>query len=73
VVPVALASTVQAWHLAPDGAGDSRMTNACFVEGTVAAAPLTLKIHRGEGMALLAMNWRVGMPARRFRRLRDRI
>src|SRR4051812_19001150 len=33
-----------------------------FVEGAVAAAPFTLKIHRGEGMVLLAMNWRGGQP-----------
>ena len=38
------------------------MTNACFAEGTNAAAPFTLKIHRGEGMCLLAMNWRDGQP-----------
>jgi phosphatidylserine/phosphatidylglycerophosphate/cardiolipin synthase-like enzyme len=42
------------------------MTNACFVEGTVAAAPFTLKVHRGEGMALLAMNWRAGTPSDDF-------
>lgn len=32
------------------------------VEGKVAAALFSLKIHRGEGMALLAMNWRKGEP-----------
>jgi hypothetical protein len=30
------------------------------VSGGNAGAPFTLKIHRGEGMALLAMNWRGG-------------
>ena len=29
-------------------------------------APFTLKVHRGDGMALLAMNWRNGMPPRNF-------
>lgn len=32
------------------------------VSGANASAPFTLKIHRGEGMALLAMNWRRGTP-----------
>lgn len=32
------------------------------VEGNVAEALFTLKIHRGEGMALLAMNWKNGEP-----------
>jgi hypothetical protein len=32
------------------------------VIGNNAAAGFTLKIHRGEGMALLAMNWRNGEP-----------
>ena len=32
------------------------------VSGNNASAPFTLKIHRGEGMALLAMNWRRGTP-----------
>ena len=32
------------------------------VSGNNASAPFTLKIHRGEGMALLAMNWRRGAP-----------
>ncbi|WP_372784194.1 phospholipase D-like domain-containing protein [Phenylobacterium sp.] len=30
------------------------------VTGKVAKAPFTLKLHRGEGMCLLAMNWRDG-------------
>jgi phosphatidylserine/phosphatidylglycerophosphate/cardiolipin synthase-like enzyme len=32
------------------------------VDGQNDAAPFTLKVHRGEGMALLAMNWRDGQP-----------
>jgi hypothetical protein len=32
------------------------------VVGQVAAAPFTLKLHRGDGMALIAMNWRNGPP-----------
>ena len=29
-------------------------------------APFTLKVHRGDGMALLAMNWRKGRPPKDF-------
>lgn len=36
------------------------------VSGGNAAAPFTLTIHRGEGMALLAMNWRNGKPPAEF-------
>jgi PLD-like domain len=36
------------------------------VTGTNADAPFTLKIHRGDGMVLLAMNWRTGQPPRDF-------
>lgn len=36
------------------------------VIGRNKAAPFTLKIHRGEGMALLAMNWRSGPPPADF-------
>jgi hypothetical protein len=32
------------------------------VAGANANAPFTLKVHRGDGMALLAMNWRHGTP-----------
>ena len=32
------------------------------VTGTNAAAQFTLKVHRGDGMALLAMNWKSGKP-----------
>lgn len=38
----------------------------CHVEGENAKAPFTLRIHRGEGMALLAMNWRRGRPPADF-------
>lgn len=36
------------------------------VSGANAKALFTLKIHRGDGMALLAMNWRKGKPPRDF-------
>jgi phosphatidylserine/phosphatidylglycerophosphate/cardiolipin synthase-like enzyme len=36
------------------------------VTGRNAAAPFTLKVHRGDGMALLAMDWRNGQPPRDF-------
>ncbi|CAN7208700.1 phospholipase D-like domain-containing protein [Mesorhizobium sp. LjRoot246] len=36
------------------------------VAGKNAAAPFALKVHRGDGMALLAMNWRNGQPPRDF-------
>src|SRR5436305_4498573 len=36
------------------------------VEGTNANAPFTLKLHRGEGMTLLAMNWKSGQPPQDF-------
>lgn len=36
------------------------------VEGTNPNALFTLKVHRGEGMALVAMNWRTGTPPRNF-------
>lgn len=64
------------------------MTTAFQVRGNNASAPFTLKIHRGEGMALLAMNWRRGQPpadlvgfaiqyrepgAQRFTALRNRL
>ena len=42
------------------------MCSAFNVPGTNSKAPFTLKIHRGDGMALLAMNWRKGKPPRDF-------
>ena len=41
-------------------------TNDWSVFGENADAPFTLKIHRGESMALLAMNWREGKPPEDF-------
>jgi phosphatidylserine/phosphatidylglycerophosphate/cardiolipin synthase-like enzyme len=38
------------------------MTEAFQVKGRNSEAPFTLKVHRGEGMALLAMNWKKGKP-----------
>ena len=43
------------------------------VTGSNAAALFTLKVHRGDGMALLAMNWKTGTAPEGFRRLCDRI
>lgn len=34
--------------------------------GSNAQAPFTLKLHRGESMVLLAMNWRTGQPPKNF-------
>ena len=36
------------------------------VEGTNDNAPFTLKLHRGEGMTLVAMNWKNGLPPQDF-------
>jgi hypothetical protein len=36
------------------------------VLGSVADALFTLKAHRGDGMVLLAMNWKAGMPSNDF-------
>lgn len=36
------------------------------VEGRNAQAPFTLKVHRGDGMALIAMNWKRGKPPKDF-------
>ena len=36
------------------------------VEGTNGNAPFTLKLHRGEGMTLVAMNWKNGQPPQDF-------
>lgn len=38
------------------------MSDAPFVVGTNDKAPFTLKVHRGNGMALLAMNWKGDTP-----------
>lgn len=42
------------------------MANEYYVRGNSAAAEFTLKIHRGEGMCLLAMDWKQGEPPRDF-------
>ena len=36
------------------------------VTGHNAAALFTLKLHRGDGMTLLAMDWKVGKPSQDF-------
>ena len=36
------------------------------VSGNNAAALFSLKVHRGEGMALVAMNWKKGKPPNDF-------
>jgi hypothetical protein len=36
------------------------------VSGTNARALFTLKLHRGDGMLLIAMNWRKGKPPNDF-------
>jgi hypothetical protein len=42
------------------------MSTAFQITGTNSAALFTLKLHRGEGMVLLAMNWKVGTPSKDF-------
>jgi phosphatidylserine/phosphatidylglycerophosphate/cardiolipin synthase-like enzyme len=42
------------------------MANAWVVNGKNASALFTLKVHRGEGMALIAMNWKNGTPPMNF-------
>lgn len=42
------------------------MSTEFQVVGANSKAPFTLKVHRGDGMALLAMNWRKGRPPRNF-------
>lgn len=42
------------------------MMGAFQVTGTNTAAPFTLKLHRGDGMTLIAMNWRKARPPRDF-------
>lgn len=44
----------------------SAMSNGFQVSGNNSAAPFTLKVYRGEGMALLAMNWKQGRPPKDF-------
>ncbi len=42
------------------------MTSSFQVQGRHAKAPFTLKLHRGDGMVLVAMNWKKGPPPRDF-------
>lgn len=42
------------------------MPNDFQIVASNADAPFTLKLHRGDGMTLLAMNWRAGTPPRDF-------
>lgn len=42
------------------------MSDDFQIVATNASAPFTLKIHRGDGMALLAMNWKKSKPPRDF-------
>ena len=42
------------------------MSTGFQITGTNPAALFTLKLHRGEGMALLAMNWKAGTPSKDF-------
>ena len=42
------------------------MANEFQVSGQNAKALFTLKIHRGDGMALIAMNWKKGKPPKDF-------
>src|SRR5690349_5941345 len=42
------------------------MQQAFQVMGANDNASFTLKVHRGEGMALLAMNWKTGQPTKDF-------
>ena len=42
------------------------MAGEIQVSGTNSAALFTLKVHRGDGMALVAMNWKRGKPPEEF-------
>lgn len=42
------------------------MTDDFQIVATNAKAPFTLKLHRGDGMTLLAMNWKAATPPREF-------
>jgi phosphatidylserine/phosphatidylglycerophosphate/cardiolipin synthase-like enzyme len=45
---------------------EGEMAGGYSVSGHNTAASFTLKIHRGDGMALLAMDWRKGTPSNDF-------
>jgi len=59
-VPVARPATPAASNPLAGGASGFQ------VEGTNAKALFTLKLHRGEGMTLVAMNWKNGQPSQDF-------
>src|SRR6478672_4592593 len=42
------------------------MSDDFQVEGSNTKALFTLKVHRGDGMALIAMNWKAGKPPNDF-------
>jgi hypothetical protein len=42
------------------------MADGFQVEGTNSNALFTLKLHRGDGMTLIAMDWRIGEPPKDF-------
>src|SRR5438309_6814986 len=42
------------------------MSDQFEVSGNNAAALFTMKLHRGDGMALVAMNWKNGKPPKDF-------
>jgi len=46
--------------------GGSAMAGECQVSGQNAAAQFALKLHRGDGMTLVAMNWKNGKPPKGF-------
>ncbi|TIX01894.1 MAG: hypothetical protein E5V59_03390, partial [Mesorhizobium sp.] len=54
------------WRATACALGGSGMAGEFQVAGKNAAALFALKVHRGDGMALLAMNWRNGQPPRDF-------
>jgi phosphatidylserine/phosphatidylglycerophosphate/cardiolipin synthase-like enzyme len=54
------------FSFAAPGVIEAMATTKFQVTGSNAKAPFTLKVHRGDGMALLAMNWRKGKPPRNF-------
>jgi hypothetical protein len=46
---------------------ENQMSSADFqVSGTSKVALFTLKLHRGDGMCLVAMNWKKGKPPANF-------
>ena len=50
----------------PSATLSTSMSTAFQVKGRNAKALFTLKLHRGDGMALLAMNWKAGTPPNDF-------